>query len=72
MTWQQLFIVIVFFAVLYNLGAALWYMMSGQSASGRTVRSLSWRIGLSVGLILLVVIGILTGVIRPHGVIVGH
>ena len=72
MKLQQLVIVFVFLAVLYNLGAALYFMMSGQSSSGRTVRSLSWRIGLSVGLIVLVVIGILTGVIRPHGVIVGH
>ena len=72
MTLQQLLIVFVFLAVLYNLGAALYYMMSGQSASGRTVRSLTWRIGLSVGLIVLVVIGILTGVIRPHGIVVGH
>jgi hypothetical protein len=32
------------------------------------VKSLSWRIGLSVGLIVLVMLGIYTGVIKPHGI----
>ena len=35
-------------------------------------KSLTWRIGLSVGLILLVILGILAGWIQPHGLSVGH
>jgi succinate dehydrogenase/fumarate reductase cytochrome b subunit len=72
MDLQKLFIVGVFVAVLYNLGAALYYMMNDKGQSSRMARSLSWRIGLSVGLIALVVLGILTGVIKPPGIIVGH
>ncbi len=72
MTLKNLIILGVFLAVLYNLGAALYYMVTNQSAEGRTVRSLTWRIGLSVGLIALVVLGILTGLIEPHGLRGGH
>ncbi len=72
MTLKNLLILGVFLAVIYNLGAALYYMLTNQSRSGRTVRSLSWRIGLSAGLVALVVLGILTGVIEPHGVRGGH
>ncbi len=72
MSLQKLFIIAVFLAVLYNLGAALFYMMTDKGQTGRTVRSLTWRIGLSVGLILLIVIGIFTGVIEPQGVRVGR
>ena len=72
MALQKLLIVAVFIAVLWNLGAALYYMMADKGQSNRTVRSLSWRIGLSVGLILLVIIGIATGIIEPHGVTVGR
>lgn len=72
MSLKNLLILGVFLAVLYNLGAALYYMLTNQSASGRTARSLTWRIGLSVGLIALVVLGILTGHIEPHGVRVGY
>ena len=72
MDLQKVIIILVFLAVLYNLGAALYYMMTDKSRTGRTVKSLTWRIGLSVGLILLVVLGIFTGVIKPHGIVVGH
>ena len=54
--------------IVWNLGAGLYYMMVDKGRTNRTVKSLSWRIGLSGGLILLVVAGIATGVIQPHGV----
>ena len=54
--------------ILYNLGAGLYYMMVDKGTTNRTVRALSWRIGLSVGLIALVALGIFTGVIRPHDI----
>lgn len=60
-------ILILLAAILYNLGAGLYFMMTDRGSTNRTVRSLTWRIGLSVLLILLVIVGILTGVIKPHG-----
>ncbi len=60
-------IVLFLIAILYNLGAGLYYMMTDKGRSDRTVKALTRRIGLSVLLIVLVVIGILTGVIQPHG-----
>lgn len=54
--------------IIYNLGAGLYYMMVDKGGSDRMVRALTRRIGLSVLLILLVVIGIATGVVQPHGV----
>ena len=69
---QKLFIIVAFAAVIYNLGAALFHMMTDKSGDGRMAKSLTWRIGLSVGLIALVVLGIFTGVVEPHGVHVGH
>lgn len=65
---EKLLIIGVLIVILYNLGAGLYYMMIDKGKSNRTVKSLSWRIGLSVGLILLVILGIYTGVIRPHGI----
>lgn len=65
---QKLLIIGVLIVILYNLGAGLYYMMVDKGKTNRTVKSLSWRIGLSVGLILLVILGIYTGVIKPHGI----
>jgi succinate dehydrogenase/fumarate reductase cytochrome b subunit len=65
--WTTYFIVGVFLVIVYNLGAGLFYMMSDKGTTDRTVRALTWRIGLSVFLILLVIAGIYTGIIKPHG-----
>jgi len=65
---QTLIIVAFLILILWNLGAGLYYMMVDKGKTNRTVKSLTWRIGLSVALILLVVLGILTGVIKPHGI----
>jgi small neutral amino acid transporter SnatA (MarC family) len=65
---EKLVIIAVLVVIVWNLGAALYYMMVDKGTTNRTVRALSWRIGLSVGLILLVALGIWTGVIKPHGI----
>jgi succinate dehydrogenase/fumarate reductase cytochrome b subunit len=62
-------LVIAFLAVIvWNLGAGLYYLLVDRGQTRRTVRALSWRIGVSVALVALLVLGIATGVIRPHGV----
>ena len=66
--WTTLFVIAFFIVILWNLGAGLYYMMTDKGITNRTVRALTWRIGLSVLLILLVIAGILTGIIHPHGV----
>lgn len=54
--------------VLFHLGSGLYYLVADRGESRRTVRALSWRVACSLGLILLVLIGILTGVVQPHGI----
>jgi succinate dehydrogenase/fumarate reductase cytochrome b subunit len=61
-------IVILLAAIIYNLGAGLYFMMTDKGQTNRTVKALTRRIGLSVLLIILVIIGILTGLIKPHGI----
>ena len=65
---QKLLIIAVLAFILWNLGAGLYYMMVDKGTTNRTVRALSWRIGLSIGLIVLVAIGMYTGVITPNAV----
>ena len=62
-------VVVAFLAViLYNLGAGLYYMMADKGGSNRMVQALTRRIALSVALIMLVLLGIATGFVQPHGV----
>lgn len=63
---SKILIVVFLIAIVWNLGAGLYYMMTDKGGSNRTVKSLTWRIGLSVLLIALIAIGMLTGYITPH------
>ena len=65
---KTLIIVAFLLVIVWNLGSALYYLMVDRGESKRTVNALTRRIALSIGLILLVVLGIWTGVIQPHGV----
>nr|WP_225540757.1 twin transmembrane helix small protein [Xanthomonas sp. XNM01] len=65
---KTLLVVAFLIVILWNLGTALYYMLVDRGQSKRTVNALTRRIALSVGLILLVILGIWTGVIQPHGV----
>jgi hypothetical protein len=67
---MKILIALGFLAVIvYNLGAGLYFMMTDKGASGRMVTALTRRIALSVVLILLVLAGIASGFIQPHGVL---
>lgn len=63
---QKLIIIAFLVLILYNLGAGLYYMIADKGQTKRTVNALTKRIALSVVLILLVILGIWTGVIQPH------
>lgn len=63
-----LFVAAFLAVILYNLGAGLYYMLVDKGTSKRTVNALTRRIVFSVVLIGLVVAGIATGVVEPHGV----
>ncbi|MGN7918541.1 twin transmembrane helix small protein [Lysobacter antibioticus] len=63
-----LFVAAFLAVILYNLGAGLYYMLVDKGTSKRTVNALTRRIVFSIVLIGLVVAGIATGVVEPHGV----
>lgn len=52
--------------VIFSLGSALVSMTRGDTTD-KMVKSLTWRIGLSVFIFVLLIIGQATGVISPHG-----
>lgn len=69
-TLYKAVLIIVFLAVIFELGRALFFMMTDRTGSNHTVKALTWRVILSVVLVVLIVIGIATGVLHPHGITV--
>ena len=51
--------------ILVSLGTALYALVKDRGQSTRTVRALTMRIGLSIGLIVLLMISYKAGLITP-------
>ena len=60
-------IVILLLVILASLFSALVFLVRDRGSTHRTVRALTWRIGLSIGLFLLLLLAGWMGWIEPHG-----
>jgi len=66
---SKVIIVIFLLLIVYSLGSGLFYLVKGRSDKNSMVKSLTWRIGLSLTLFVLLMIGMATGIIQPHGLL---
>jgi hypothetical protein len=60
---MKIVVILIFVAILASLGSALFFLVHDRGQSKRTVKALAWRVGLSVGLFLLLMAGYYFGVI---------
>lgn len=59
------FIILMVVAMLASLFAALYFMFTDRGKGNRTVKALTYRIGIWVVLLALLAIGSATGVLKP-------
>jgi hypothetical protein len=70
----RLLVIVVFLGILVSLGSALYHLSRGSGAprtiedSRRMARALTWRVGLSLVLFLLLMLAWYLGLISPHGI----
>lgn len=63
----KLLVIALLIITIYTLGSALFALVRGDAGdSDRMIRALTWRIGLSLGIFILLMIGYATGLITPH------
>ncbi len=65
---SKVLIIGVFLGILYTLASSFYFLVNDRGDGDRTVRRLSWRVGLSLGLILALWGGFQLGIIEPQGV----
>lgn len=63
----KILIIFVLLMIVASLGTALVYLLKDRNRSPRTVKALTARIGMSLALFFLLLIGFQTGVLHPHG-----
>lgn len=63
----KLIIAIMFVAIVFNLARALYLLLKASNqGTSRMVKALTWRISLSLGLFILIIIAYLCGLITPN------
>ncbi len=64
---MKIIVAVAFILILGSLGSALVFLMRDQGKSKRTVKALTFRIGFSVALFILILIAHQLGWINPTG-----
>lgn len=64
----KIFIISVMVAILVSLGSGLVFLLKDEGKTTRTVKALTFRIGLSISLFIFLFIAFSLGLINPHGV----
>ena len=68
MLWVKVLALLLLAAAVFALFRGLTSMVRGESADGRTVRALAWRVGLSVVVFLFLILSMYMGWIKPDDV----
>ncbi len=64
----KLIVIVLLLIIVGSLGSALIFLVTDKGESNRTVKALTWRIGLSFLAFALLMISYLAGLVRPHGI----
>ncbi|MFQ5937964.1 MAG: twin transmembrane helix small protein [Acidiferrobacterales bacterium] len=65
---MRVIVIAVLVLILASLASALVFLLRDRGDSTRTVKALTFRIGLSVALFLLLMAGFYLGIIPPEGI----
>jgi hypothetical protein len=61
-------VLLMMIAILASLGSALVFLFRrGNGSNANMARALTWRIGISITLFVLLMLGFFLGIITPHG-----
>ncbi|WP_133130720.1 twin transmembrane helix small protein [Legionella yabuuchiae] len=64
--FTKAFILFIMLIILVSLGSGIVFLVRDEGKTKRTVKALTWRIGLSLGLFVFLIFGFFFGFISPH------
>jgi hypothetical protein len=65
--YAKIIIGLLLLIIIYCLGSAMYFMLSGKSHPTSMAKALTWRVILSLCVFLLLMIGFYLGWLTPHG-----
>ncbi len=63
----KIIVLVLVVLILFSLGSGLYFLIKDRGTSERTVKALTWRVGLSVALFALIMACYYLGIIPPQG-----
>lgn len=63
----KIIIVSILLFIIFSLGVALFAFVQKDRDSDKMIKALTYRIALSIGLLVLMMVGAQFGLISPHG-----
>lgn len=63
----KILVILILLLILASLGSGLAFMIKDRGHGQRTVKALTVRIALSIGLFILLLLAYVAGLITPHG-----
>ena len=64
----KLLVLLIVLGILLSLGSGMYHLVRHEDESKSVVKALTWRIGLSVFLFILLLVAFSLGWIKPHGI----
>ncbi|MDP1602281.1 MAG: twin transmembrane helix small protein [Legionella sp.] len=64
----KIIILLVMLVIVLSLGSGLIFLIRDKGATNRTVKALTWRIALSLGLFFFLFLAFSLGWIQPHAI----
>lgn len=65
---MKIIIILLFLAVLGSLASAMVFLVKDKGETNRTAKALTYRIGISVFIFVLLILAYFAGFIEPHGI----
>lgn len=65
---MKIIIILLFLAALGSLASAMVFLVKDKGETNRTAKALTYRIGISVFIFLLLMFAYFAGYIEPHGI----
>ncbi len=65
---MKIIIILLFLAALGSLASAMVFLVKDKGETDRTAKALTYRIGISVFIFVLLIFAYFAGYIEPHGI----
>ncbi|QMU62114.1 MAG: twin transmembrane helix small protein [Gammaproteobacteria bacterium] len=65
---MKIIIILLFLAALGSLASAMVFLVKDKGETNRTAKALTYRIGISVFIFVLLILAYFAGYIEPHGI----